>query len=62
MASPHINASAGAFAKTVLLPGDPLRATYLAETFLDNVERVTDVRNIFGYTGDYEGTRVSVMA
>ncbi|NNF15950.1 MAG: purine-nucleoside phosphorylase [Gammaproteobacteria bacterium] len=62
MASPHINASAGAFAKTVLLPGDPLRATYLAETFLDKVERVTDVRNIFGYTGDYEGTRVSVMA
>jgi purine-nucleoside phosphorylase len=62
MASVHINASAGAFAKTVLLPGDPLRAKYLAENFLDNAEQVTDVRNILGYTGEYEGTRVSVMA
>ena len=62
MASVHINASAGAFAKTVLLPGDPLRARYLAENFLDKPEQVTDVRNILGYTGEYEGTRVSVMA
>ena len=62
MASVHINASAGAFAKTVLLPGDPLRARYLAENFLEQPEQVTDVRNILGYTGEYEGTRVSVMA
>jgi len=58
----HINADAGAFADTVLLPGDPLRAKYIAEKFLDGAELVTDVRNILGYTGDYEGTRVSVMA
>ena len=58
----HINADPGAFADTVLLPGDPLRARYIAEKFLDGAELVTDVRNILGYTGDYEGTRVSVMA
>ena len=58
----HINADPGAFADTVLLPGDPLRAKYIAEKFLDGAELVTDVRNILGYTGDYEGTRVSVMA
>ena len=58
----HINADPGAFADTVLLPGDPLRAKYIAENFLEGAELVTDVRNILGYTGDYEGTRVSVMA
>jgi len=58
----HINADPGAFAETVLLPGDPLRARYIAEKFLDGAELVSDVRNILGYTGDYEGTRVSVMA
>jgi len=58
----HINADPGAFADTVLLPGDPLRARYIAEKFLDGAELVTDVRNILGYTGGYEGTRVSVMA
>ena len=58
----HINADAGAFADTVLLPGDPLRAKYIAEKFLDKAELVTDVRNVLGYTGEYEGTRVSVMA
>ena len=58
----HINADPGAFADTVLLPGDPLRAKYIAEKFLEGAELVTDVRNILGYTGDYEGTRVSVMA
>ena len=62
MASVHINAGAEAFAETVLLPGDPLRARYIAENFLDNAEQVTDVRNIFGYTGEYEGSRISVMA
>ncbi|ABV37979.1 purine nucleoside phosphorylase [Shewanella sediminis HAW-EB3] len=61
MATPHINAPEGAFADTVLFPGDPLRAKYIAETFLENVELVTDVRNMFGYTGTYKGTRISVM-
>jgi purine-nucleoside phosphorylase len=62
MASVHINAGPGAFAETVLLPGDPLRAKYIADKFLDKAELVTDVRNILGYTGEYEGGRVSVMA
>ena len=62
MASIHINAEAGAFAETVLMPGDPLRAKYVAEKFLDKAELVTDVRNILGYTGEYQGSRVSVMA
>ncbi|GLP96949.1 purine-nucleoside phosphorylase [Paraferrimonas sedimenticola] len=61
MATPHINAKAGAFAETVLFPGDPLRAKYIAETFLEKVEQVTDVRNMFGFTGTYKGKRVSVM-
>ena len=47
--------------KQVLFPGDPLRAKYIAETFLENVEQVTDVRNMLGFTGTYKGTRVSVM-
>jgi len=62
MATPHISAPDGAFAKTVLMPGDPLRAKLLAETFLENPELVTSVRNIFGYTGTYKGVRLSVMA
>lgn len=61
MASIHINAVDGAFADTVLLPGDPLRAKYIAENFFDNAEQVTDVRNILGFTGTYEGQRISVM-
>ncbi|GAA4875810.1 purine-nucleoside phosphorylase [Ferrimonas pelagia] len=61
MATPHINAPAGAFAETVLFPGDPLRAKYIAETFLEDVEQVTDVRNMLGFTGTYKGKRVSVM-
>lgn len=61
MATPHINANAGDFAKTVLLPGDPLRAQYIAETFLEDVKEVTNVRNILGYTGTYQGKPVSVM-
>ena len=60
--TPHINAKEGAFAKTVLMPGDPLRAKLLADTFLENAELVTDVRNIYGYTGAYKGVPVSVMA
>ncbi|QFU21338.1 purine-nucleoside phosphorylase [Shewanella sp. YLB-09] len=59
--TPHINAAAGAFAKTVLMPGDPLRAKYIAENFLDNPKLVTDVRNMLGYTGEYQGKKISVM-
>lgn len=63
MGTPHINAPKGAFAKTVLMPGDPKRAKWIAETFLHDVELVTDVRNIFGYTGyTKDGKKVSVMA
>jgi purine-nucleoside phosphorylase len=62
MGTPHINAKKGDFAKTVLMPGDPKRAEWIANTFLTDVKRVTDVRNIFGYTGYYKGKRVSVMA
>ena len=60
--TPHINAPAGAFAKTVLLPGDPKRAKYVAEKFLEKAELVNDVRGVQGYTGYYKGVRVSVMA
>ena len=62
MATPHISASKGDFAKTVLMPGDPLRAKFIAETFLEDVRLVTSVRNVLGYTGKYKGTSVSVMA
>ncbi len=61
MATPHINAPAGAFADTILLPGDPLRAKYIAETFLEGVEEVTNVRNMLGFTGTYKGQKISVM-
>ena len=59
--TPHINAPAGAFADAVLMPGDPLRAKYIAETFLENPQEVTNVRNMLGYTGTYKGRRISVM-
>ena len=62
MATPHINAEPGDFAPTVLMPGDPLRAKYIAETFLDDPKQVCDVRNIFGFTGSYHGLEISVMA
>lgn len=62
MATPHISAPEGAFAKTVLMPGDPLRAKFIAETFLTDIKLVTSVRNVFGYTGNYKGKPVSVMA
>jgi purine-nucleoside phosphorylase len=61
MATPHINAEMGDFADVVLMPGDPLRAKYIAETFLQDVKQVCDVRNMFGYTGTYQGRKVSVM-
>ena len=60
--TPHINAPAGSFADAVLMPGDPLRAKYIAETFLENVQEVTNVRNMLGFTGTYKGRRISVMA
>lgn len=62
MATPHINAKPGDFAKTVLMPGDPLRAKYIAESFLENAKLVNNVRSIQGYTGTYKGEAVSVMA
>ena len=62
MATPHIAANKGDFAKTVLMPGDPLRAKFIAETFLENAVLVNNVRGIQGYTGTYKGTKVSVMA
>ncbi|EKO3393570.1 purine-nucleoside phosphorylase [Vibrio fluvialis] len=61
MATPHINAQPGDFADTVLMPGDPLRAKFIADTYLEDVKQVCDVRNMFGYTGTYKGKKVSVM-
>ena len=62
MATPHNGAEKGAFAKTVLMPGDPLRAKFIAENFLENPKLVTSVRNVLGYTGTYKGKEISVMA
>ena len=60
--TPHINAPEGAFAKTVLMPGDPLRAKFIAETFLESPKLVNNVRNMLAFTGTYKGKPVSVMA
>ncbi len=57
----HIAAAKGQIAESILLPGDPLRAKFIAETFLEAPERFNEVRNMFGYTGTYKGERVSVM-
>ena len=62
MGTPHNEAASGAFAKTVLMPGDPLRAKFIAENFLEDAKLVNNVRGIQGYTGTYRGTPVSVMA
>lgn len=62
MSTPHNGAKPGDFAKTVLMPGDPLRAAFIAETFLDSPRLVNNVRGIQGYTGTYRGVPVSVMA
>jgi len=62
MPAKHINAQRGDFARTVLMPGDPLRAQYIADTFLGNARRVNDVRNMWGFTGEYRGKALSVMA
>ena len=60
--TPHINATAADFAKTVLMPGDPLRAKFIAENFLEGAKLVNNVRGIHGYTGTWKGEPVSVMA
>ncbi len=60
--TPHIEAKAGDFAQTVLMPGDPLRAKFIAETFLTDAKLINNVRGVQGYTGTYKGKRVSVMA
>ena len=62
MSTPHNSAEKGAFAKTVLMPGDPLRAKFIAETYLEEPKLVNNVRGIQGYTGTYKGVPVSVMA
>ena len=62
MSTPHNSANPGDFAKTVLMPGDPLRAKFIADTFLEDARLVNNVRGIHGYTGTYRGTPVSVMA
>ncbi len=61
MNTPHINAPDGAIASIVLMPGDPLRAKYIADTFLEDVIQFNEVRNMFGFTGTYHGRRISVM-
>jgi len=58
----HLNAAPGDFAPTVLMPGDPLRAEYIANTYFDDVCRVTDVRNMWGFTGTVNGKPLSVMS
>ena len=60
--TPHINAKLGDFAETVLMPGDPLRSKFIAESYLENPVLVNNVRGVQGYTGTYKGKRVSVMA
>lgn len=61
MATPHIGAEKGDIAKIVLMPGDPLRAKFIAETYLTDVVMFNQVRNMYGYTGYYKGKKVSVM-
>ena len=60
--TPHNEANKGDIAKTVLMPGDPLRAKYIAENFLEDYKLVNSVRNIYAYTGTYKGKKVTVMA
>ena len=61
MSTPHISAGSGAFAEAVMLPGDPRRAEYIASRFLDDAIQVTEIRNMSGFTGTYEGMPISVM-
>lgn len=60
--TPHITAKEGDFARTVLMPGDPLRSRFIAETYLENPVLVNNTRGVQGYTGTYKGKRVSLMA
>lgn len=62
MPTPHNEAQKGQIAPVVLMPGDPLRAQYIAQTYLQDVEQFNGVRNMYGYTGTYKGKRISVMA
>ena len=62
MPAKHIDAQPGDFAATVLMPGDPLRAQYIADTYFKNARRVNEVRNMWGFTGEYRGRPLSVMA
>lgn len=62
MPTPHNEAKKGQIAPVVLMPGDPLRAQYIAQTYLQDVEPFNRVRNMYGYTGTYKGKRISVMA
>lgn len=59
--TPHISAEKSQIAKLVIMPGDPLRAKYIAETYLENIEQVNSIRNMFAFTGIYKGNRVTVM-
>ena len=61
MVTPHINADKNAFGEAILLPGDPLRAKFISDTFFKNSKEVTNVRNILGFTGEYKDKRISVM-
>ena len=61
MPTPHNTAKKGEIAKTVLMPGDPLRAKFIAETFLDDIKLVNSVRNMLAYTGKYQGKEVTIM-
>lgn len=62
MSTPHNSAQKGEIAKTVIMPGDPLRAKYIVENFFDDYKLVNDVRGIYTYTGNYKGKEISVMA
>ena len=61
MGTPHVEAKENVIAKTVLMPGDPLRAKFIADNYLENVVKFNNVRNMFGYTGTYKGKTISVM-
>ena len=62
MTTPHNEANLGDIAKTVIMPGDPLRAKYIAENFLENSKLVNQIRNMYAYTGIYKGKEVTIMA
>ena len=62
MSTPHNEANPGDIAKTVIMPGDPLRAQYIAENFLENAKLVNQVRGMYAYTGSYQGKEITVMA